>query len=123
MKRIISFVLAVCVALSCTACNKNSMNYIIDNMPSFKGVVTEFKEDEYIVVDINADLKINETFDIITVSLDVENADSMTHFDIGDEVAVYYETVYEDENGTTRLDTVYAILLIEPANRDKNNMS
>ena len=123
MKRIISVMLAVCLTLSCTACNKNSMNYIIDNMPSFRGVVTEFCEGEYIVVDTNADLKINETFDIITVSLDVENADSMTHFDIGDEVAVYYGTVYEDEDGTNRLNTVYAILLVEPANRGKNNMS
>ena len=123
MKKIMALAMALCLVLSFTACSKNSMNYIIDNMPSFKGVVTEFCEDEYIVVDTNADLKINEKFDIITVSLDVENADSMTNFDIGDEVAVYYGMVYEDEDGINRLDTVYAILLVEPANRDKNNMS
>ena len=123
MKKIISFVLAACLAISFTACNKTGMNYIIGNMPSFNGTVTEFCENEYIVVDTDADQKINETFDIITVSLDVENADSMTHFDIGDRVAVYYGTVYEDEDGTNRLDTVYAILLTEPANREKNNMS
>jgi len=123
MKKIMALSMVLCLVFSFTACSKNSMNYIIDNMPSFKGVVTEFCEDEYIVVDTNADLKINEKFDIITVSLDVENADSMTDFDIGDEVAVYYETVYEDEDGINRLDTVYTILLVEPANRDKNNMS
>lgn len=122
MKKIISAATALIMLLSFTACGK-SLNYVIDNMPSFDGIVTEFREDEYIVVDVDGDDPVKESYDTVTVQLDVEYSDSMTHFDVGDKVAVYYDKLYTDEDGVNRVEIVYAVLLTEPANREKENVS
>ena len=44
----------------------------------------------------------------------------MTHFNIGDEVVVYYDGNIA-ESYPMQINTVYAILLKEPANRVENN--
>lgn len=89
------------------------MNYIIANEPNITGVVKEANE--------NAILIENETGEY-WVSLNVENEDSMTHFSIGDEVVVYYDGNIA-ESYPMQINTVYAILLKEPADRTENNKS
>lgn len=51
------------------------------------------------------------------VSLDVEIRDSYMHYSVGDEVVVYYDgnIVAGDP---ARVDTVYALTLRTPANRE-----
>ena len=54
------------------------------------------------------------------ISLDVKNQDSMTHFNIGDEVVVYFNGDVA-ESDPLQISTVYAITLKTPANRNENN--
>ena len=54
-----------------------------------------------------------------TVSLDVEIKDSMTDFNIGDKVTVYYNGDIA-ESDPMQISTVYAITLLEPADRSEN---
>ena len=63
----------------------------------------------------------NETGEY-TVSLDVECADSVTHFNIGDEVVVYYDGNVA-ESYPMQINKVYAITLRTPADRGENNNS
>ena len=47
----------------------------------------------------------------------------MTHFDIDDEVVVYYNRIEPDKDfdDFPEVDTTYAITLRTPANREKHN--
>ena len=89
------------------------MNYIIANEPNISGIVKEANENSILIE--------NETGEY-WVSLNVENEDSMTHFSIGDEVVVYYDGNIA-ESYPMQINTVYAILLKEPANRAENDKS
>jgi len=89
------------------------MNYINANEPNITGVVKETNDNSILIE--------NETGEY-WVSLNVENEDSMTHFSIGDEVVVYYDGIIA-ESYPMQINTVYAILLKEPANRTENNKS
>lgn len=122
MKKIISFALSVFILLGFTGCSR-TINDIIDEEPGFKGTVSQFEEGSFIVVDIYEEDYISNSYSAAVVSLEVENKDSKTHFDIGDEVAVYYDGNYTVVDGGVKLDKVYAILLIEPADRTKENAS
>ena len=51
-----------------------------------------------------------------SVSLNVECRDSVTHFEIGDEIVVYYDGKAA-ETVPMRIDTVYAITLRTPVSR------
>jgi hypothetical protein len=46
----------------------------------------------------------------------VENKDSMTHFSIGDQVAVYFDGNIA-ESYPMQISTVYAICLLQPSDR------
>lgn len=98
-----------------TGCT-HDMNYIIAHEPHFSGIVEKYQKDQYILVDVNEDEDINQSYDKIYVSLDVECGDSMTHFDLGDEVVVYYDGEVLDAE-PAEVETVYAITLQTPANR------
>ena len=113
MKKLVALLLSLICMLGLAGCNNRSMNYIIANEPNITGVVKEANE--------NAILIENETGEY-WVSLNVENEDSMTHFSIGDEVVVYYDGNIA-ESYPMQINTVYAILLKEPANRTENNKS
>lgn len=113
MKRPIALILVMLCLLGLIGCSNRSMNYIIANEPNITGVVKEANE--------NAILIENETGEY-WVSLNVENEDSMTHFSIGDEVVVYYDGNIA-ESYPMQINTVYAILLKEPADRTENNKS
>ena len=56
------------------------------------------------------------------VSLNVENKDSVTKFNVGDEVVVYYDGNVA-ESYPMQINTVYAITLKTPADRTENAKS
>ena len=82
MKKLIALVLAMVCVLGLVGCNNRSMNYIISNEPSITGIVKETNEDAILIENDNGEY---------WVSLNVENKDSMTSFNIGDEIVVYYD--------------------------------
>ena len=113
MKKLIALLLSLICLLGLAGCSNRSMNYIVANEPNITGVVKEANE--------NAILIENETGEY-WVSLNVENEDSMTHFSVGDEVVVYYDGNIA-ESYPMQINTVYAILLKEPADRAENYKS
>ena len=113
MKKYIYVILAVICLLSLVGCNNRSLNYIISNEPSMIGIVKETRDTSILVE--------NESGEYV-VSLDVECADSVTHFNIGDEVVIYYNGNVA-ESYPMQLNKVYAITLKTPADRGENNNS
>ena len=103
---------SVLLMISLAGCSK-SMNYVIGNEPSFVGTV-EVVTDEYVLVNVNDDDAIYSDHPNIQVSLDVELKDSYLDLSSGDEIVVYYDGSIIDE----KAETVYAITLRTPANRE-----
>ena len=110
MKRWIAGMLALICVLALVGSNNRSMNYIIENEPNMTGVVKEVKDHSVLME--------NEAGEY-WVSLNVENKDSMTHFDVGDEVVVYFDGNIS-ESYPMQINTVYAITLKTPADRTGN---
>lgn len=110
MKKCIAVILSIICLLSMVGCNNRSLNYIISNEPSIVGIVKEI-EDKSILIE-----KGKEKY---VVSLDVECADSVTHFNIGDEVVVYYDGNIA-ESDPMQINKVYAITLRTPVDRVEN---
>ena len=113
MKKRTIFLLAMIYILAFSGCGSRSMNDIIQNEPSITGIVTTITEDAFLME--------SETGEY-WVSLEVENKDSMTHFSIGDEVAVYFDGNIA-ESYPMQINTVYAITLITPADRATHSNS
>lgn len=113
MKKLIALVLAMVCVLGLVGCNNRSMNYIISNEPSITGIVKETNEDAILIENDNGEY---------WVSLNVENKDSMTSFNIGDEIVVYYDGNIA-ESYPMQINTVYAITLKTPADRAENDKS
>ena len=113
VKKLIALVLAMVCVLGLVGCNNRSMNYIISNEPSITGIVKETNEDAILIENDNGEY---------WVSLNVENKDSMTSFNIGDEIVVYYDGNIA-ESYPMQINTVYAITLKTPADRAENDKS
>lgn len=111
MKKFVALLLSLICVVSLVGCNSRSMNYIIENEPNITGIVNE-ADDNFILIK-------NEDGEY-RVSLNVENKDSMTHFNIGDEVVVYYDGNIA-ESYPMKINTVYAITLKTPADRIEND--
>ena len=107
MKKVIALVLALVCVLGMVGCNNRSMNYIISNEPSITGIVKETNENAILIENDDGEY---------WVSLNVENKDSVTNFNIGDEVVVYYDGNIA-ESYPMQINTVYAITLKTPADR------
>lgn len=112
MKRITAALLSLICVVALSGCSR-SMDDIIENEPDITGFVKETFDNSILIENGNG-----EYF----VSLDVEYSDSMTHFDIGDEVVVYYDGMIA-ESYPMQINTVYAITLLTPADRSENNKS
>lgn len=120
MKKLIALVLALTCLFSLVGCNTNSMNYIIEHKPSITGIIKEVN-DNYIIICVETDSYPNGG--IYKVSLDVKNQDgTYSPMTIGDEVTVYYNGEIA-ESYPAQINIVYAILLVEPTNRNQNNAS
>jgi len=118
MKKLFVFLLSALLLFGMGGC-RQTMNDVIANEPNFMGIVTDVTESSILVaVDESSDAY--RSCHEIWVSLDVEMADSMTHFSIGDEVVVYYDGMIM-ETYPGQVNTVYAILLRTPADRESEN--
>ena len=113
MKKLIALVLTLVCVLAMVGCNNRSMNYIISNEPSITGTVKETNENAILIENDNGEY---------WVALNVENKDSLTRFNVGDEVVVYYDGNVA-ESYPMQINTVYAITLKTPADRTENNKS
>ena len=113
MKKLIALFLALVCVLGMVGCNNRSMNYIISNEPSITGIVKETNENAIMIENADGEY---------WASRNVENKDSMTSFNIGDEVVVYYDGNVA-ESYPMQINTVYAITLKTPADRTENNKS
>jgi hypothetical protein len=107
MRKTLALLLAVLCFLSLAGCSPRSMNYIIQNEPSIRGLVTDTADTAILIENDEGEY---------WVSLDVENKDSMTHFSIGDRVAVYFDGNIA-ESYPMQITTVYAICLLQPSDR------
>ncbi len=112
MKKSISVLAVILLIVSLAGCTR-SMNYVIEHEPSFVGKVEMVAED-YVLVNVNTDDALYSDYPNVQVSLAVELSDSFLSLSIGDEIVVYY-----DGNITEgKAETVYAINLRTPANRE-----
>ena len=111
MKRLTALVCAVVFILALAGCGSKSMNDIIGSEPNMTGIVKETSEDAVLIENENG---------TYWVSLNVENKDGIySPIMAGDEVTVYYNGDIA-ESDPMQIQTVYAILLIEPADRTVN---
>ena len=107
MKKTIALLLALICLLTLAGCGPRSMNDIISNEPSILGIVRDTGDRAILIENENGEY---------WVSLDVEAKDSMTHFSIGDQVAVYFDGNIA-ESYPMQISTVYAICLLQPSDR------
>lgn len=117
MKKWIALALSLICVLGLVGCNKNSMNYIIENKPSVTGIVEEVHDNFVIMYSDTADGYPNGSR--WSISLNVENKDSYTDIVVGDEIVVYYDGMAM-ETYPLQMGTVYAITLKAPADRTEN---
>ena len=105
--------LLMCCIFALSGCSR-TMDYIIENEPSIRGVVTEVYGSSFIMLGEPTE-GYPEPCES-NVSLSVENNDSYTSVSVGDEVVVYYNGDIA-ESYPLRIDTVYAITLRKPADK------
>lgn len=114
MKKWFALILSLALVLVLVGCNNRSMNYIIEKEPSVVGIVEEVRDNSIIIYIENSSYPNGASCE---VSLDVENTDSFTDVSVGDEVVVYYNGEIA-ESDPLQINTVYAITLRTPANRE-----
>jgi len=102
------------VLLLLAGCTRTMNN--VYKEPNFEGDVVKVNEGS-ILVEVDEEEDERRSADLISVSLDVELKDSMTHFEVGDAVKVYYDGSIA-ESYPAQIHTVYAIMLTEPADPD-----
>ena len=117
-KEYIGILLSIVFLLTLIGCNNRSMNYIIENEPSVTEIVEQVYDNSILIYCKQMEGYLSEVR--CSVSLNVENQDSMTHFNVGDEVVVYYNGDVA-ESDPLQISTVYAITLKTPADRSENN--
>ncbi len=113
MKKIMLLFMTVTLVIFMTACGQRTINDIMQEEPSLTGIV-QAVDDAYILLEGRKEGSAQDS--MYRVSLNVENKDSQTHFNLGDEVQVYYNGDIA-ESDPAQINTVYAILLKTPANR------
>ena len=119
MKRIAAVLLALLCLLLTTGC-LNSMNYVMQHSPKLVGTVEEV-HDRYVLVRNDAEETPSFGGGLYQVSTDVKLKDSVTAFSVGDRVAVYF-TGEILEIYPAIVKDVQAIVLLEPADRSKNEV-
>ena len=111
MRKTIALLLALICLLTLAGCGPRSMNDIIQNEPSIRGLVKDTADTAILIENDGGEY---------WVSLDAESKDSMTHFSIGDEVVVYFDGNIA-ETYPMQINKVYAITLTTPADRAVND--
>ena len=119
MRKLLAVFMVFVSVISMAGCQKRSLNYIIKHEDHITGVVREVY-DNYILIYMEHDGYPGGAE--CEVPLDVEYPDSVTHFNVGDVVTVYYgEGIMETY--PLQVARVYAILLDTPADRSMNEVS
>lgn len=116
MRKIFTFFTVLVLAFGVSGCRR-SLDYIIEHEANVVGIVEEVGEDALTLYCEYIDGYLANARCV--VSLNVEYEDSMTDFEIGDEVVVYYDgnvSGYDILN----IETVYAITLQTPADSAEN---
>ena len=113
MRKFTGFTLAVSCLLALAGCNNRSMDYIIAHEPNVTGIVEEVGEGS-LLMEIQWEGYPGGAS--CWVSLDVQNQDSYTNVDVGDEIVVYFNGEI-GESDPLQINTVYAITLRTPASR------
>lgn len=118
MKRKIAvgFLTVIILVLAFSGCTK-PLDQIIDTEPNFTGTVLEVGEHS-ILVEADEGEDIRRSGDLISVSLDIEYEDGKSTYHVGDKVTVYYDGSVA-ESYPLQVHHVYAVLLTEPANRER----
>ncbi|MDR7810234.1 M56 family metallopeptidase [Lacrimispora sp.] len=80
--------------------------------PHFAGTVTEVNDNTILVI-VDEGEEVRRNSDLISVSLNVKLKDSITHYNVGDRVIVYYNGEIA-ESYPAQINTVYAIVLTSP---------
>ena len=106
--RLLCLCLGLAVSLL-TGCAR-TIDEIIEEEPSVRGTVAGVNA-KYFLLDVDREDPAYETASRISVSRDVENADSYTSLKAGDHVAVYFDGVIA-ESYPAQISTVYAVLYI-----------
>ena len=88
IRKWMAYLLTIVILL--TGCSKTVNINNIAKQPNFKGVVTKI-EDHSILVKVNENEEEMRSSNLMWASLDVELEESMTDFNIGDEVQIYYD--------------------------------
>lgn len=109
----LAIMILVSLSILLVACIPMTMNNVYKE-PNFSGLVEEVHEGSILV---KVDESENLGSDLISVSLDVKLKDSMTDFQVGDEVNVYYDGNIA-ESYPAQANTVYAIFLLEAEESD-----
>lgn len=99
MKKVTTFLTVLACIFTLIGCKNQSASYTDE--PSITGTVTDITEHSVLIE--------NETGEY-RVSLDVENKDSVTQLNVGDEIVIYYNGDIA-ETYPAKIDTVYAIIL------------
>ena len=119
MKKIIPILLLLICAFVMAGCRRD-LNYIISNKPSFQGIVEEITDSAMLIT--SNDLQGYEDETQCWVSLDIQYEDGKAEYSIGDNVEVYYDGTIA-ESFPLQINTVYAVFIIEPADRSINEKS
>lgn len=88
-----------------------NMNTVVSE-PNFSGIIDEVYE-QSILVRVNEGEDEKRSSDLMSVSLDVMLKDSMTFFEVGEEVRVYYDGSIA-ESYPAQINKVYAIIIVDP---------
>ena len=119
MKKLTAILLTLTCLLTMAGCGKRSLDHVIKHEDHISGVVREV-HDSYLLIYMEHPGYPGGAE--CTVPLNVEYADSMTQFHVGDVVTVYYgEGILETY--PLQVAHVYAILLDTPADRSVNEVS
>ena len=113
MKKHIALVFVLLFVISMAGCHGRSMNHIISNEPNITGIVKDTTDHAILIENDNGEY---------WVSTNTENKDSMTVFQPGDEVVVYFDGSVA-ESYPMQINMVYAITLKTPADRTQNDQS
>lgn len=107
----------VAMIASLTCCVSKTINGVLSSEPSFSGIVAEITDD-YIVVNVNSDQSIYDTYPVVYASTDVYFSTlSASSLAVGDEIWVTYDGIITGDS-PGYADYVYGFTLRNPVYSD-----
>ena len=107
----------LCLTVLLSGCSRD-MNWVIDNEPSVRGIVEEVGEDYVLIRAAEADAPEIAKGGLVSADLATRLQDCKFSAQVGDEVAVYYDSGSAVVPGTVpEIHDVHGYTLITPAGR------